>query len=294
MNFSDLSYVLITPARNEEEYIEKTINSVVSQSMLPKKWVIVSDGSTDRTEAIVKDYLDNYTWMELIVLPAHRDRQFAAKVSAFNAGYQRLKEISYNVIGNLDADISFENDYFEFLMEKFAEIHKLGVAGTPFVEEGTHYDYRFTNIEHVSGACQMFRRECYENIGGYIPIKGGGIDWVAVTTARMKGWKTRTFTEKKCYHHKKMGTGNTSALMSHFKHGQKDYYLGGHPLWEIFRTIYQMSKKPFFLGGLFLFVGYSWALITKAERPIPMDIIKFHRSEQMQRLNNAINKIFKK
>ncbi len=294
MNFSDLSYVLITPARNEEEYIEKTINSVVSQSMLPKKWVIVSDGSTDRTEAIVKDYLDNYTWMELIVLPAHRDRQFAAKVSAFNAGYQRLKEISYNVIGNLDADISFENDYFEFLMEKFAEIHKLGVAGTPFVEEGTHYDYRFTNIEHVSGACQMFRRECYENIGGYIPIKGGGIDWVAVTMARMKGWKTRTFTEKKCYHHKKMGTGNTSALMSHFKHGQKDYYLGGHPLWEIFRTIYQMSKKPFFLGGLFLFVGYSWALITKAERPIPMDIIKFHRSEQMQRLNNAINKIFKK
>ena len=71
----------------------------------------------------------------------------------------------------------------------------------------THYDYRFTNIEHVSGACQLFRRACFEEIGGYFPIKGGGIDWTAVTTARMIGWQTRTFTDKTCLHHRPMGTG---------------------------------------------------------------------------------------
>jgi len=194
-------YVLITAARNEEAYIEKTIQSVVSQTILPKRWVIVSDGSTDRTDEIVSQYLAGNPWIELLRrMPEHRDRHFAAKVHCFNAGYARVKDVKYDVIGNLDADISFEEDYFEFLLNKFAENPRLGVAGTPFVEDsGQVYNYKFTNIEHVSGACQLFRHECFEAIGGYIPIKGGGIDWVAVTTARMKGWKTKTFTEKNLF-----------------------------------------------------------------------------------------------
>lgn len=245
---NNLSYVLITPARNEEASIEKTIQSVVSQTVLPGKWVIVSDGSTDRTDEIVKKYVSGHSWIELIRMPEHRDRQFAAKVSAFNAGYGKVKDVKYDIIGNLDADITFGKDYLEFLLGKFAENSELGVVGTPFVEEGKHYDYRFTNIEHVSGACQLFRRECFEEIGGYIPIKGGGIDWTAVTTARMKGWKTRTFTEKVCHHHRKMGTGNTSAIMTWFRQGRKDYFLGNHPFWEIFRVVYQMTKKPVVIG----------------------------------------------
>ena len=118
-----------------------------------------------------------------------------------------MRNLQFDVIGNLDADISFESDYFAFLMARFAEAPRLGVAGTPFVEEGRRYDYRFSSIEHVSGACQLFRRECFADVGGYMPIKGGGIDWVAVTTARMMGWQTRTFTEKNCLHHRPMGTG---------------------------------------------------------------------------------------
>ena len=286
-----LKYVLITPARNEEAYIEKTLQSVISQTVLPRKWVIVSDGSTDSTDDIVKKYMAGNTWIELIRMPEHGDRQFAAKVYAFNAGYEKIKDTSYNIIGNLDADISFPKDYFEFLLRKFAENSQLGVAGTPFVEGASHYDYRFTNIEHVSGACQLFRRECFEEIGGYVPIKGGGIDWTAVTTARMKGWKTRTFTEKVCFHNKKMGTGNSSALMSWFRHGRKDYFLGGHPLWQLFRTIYQMSKKPYFIGGLLLFFGYNWAYISRVERPISKKLMKFIRREQMQRLKQRFLKL---
>jgi glycosyltransferase involved in cell wall biosynthesis len=289
MNPKNFSYVLITPARNEEAYIEKTIQSVISQTVLPEKWVIVSDGSTDRTDEIVQKYVPGYSWIELIRMHEHRDRQFAAKVSAFNAGFDKTGDTRYDIIGNLDADISFEEGYFEFLMEKFAGDSSLGVAGTPFVEEGSHYDYRFTNIEHVSGACQMFRRECFANIGGYVPIKGGGVDWTAVTTARMKGWKTRTFTEKVCQHHKKMGSGNHGEFAALFKHGKKDYFLGGHPLWQVFRSVYQMTKKPYLLGGSLLFLGYLWALITRTERPISKELMKFHRGEQMQRLK----KVFK-
>ena len=111
------SYVLITPARNEEAYIEKTIQSLISQTILPQKWVIVSDGSNDGTDEIVRRYMDKnkYKWIELVRMPEHRDRQFAAKVHCFNAGYQKVKDLEYSIIGNLDADISFENDYFEFL-----------------------------------------------------------------------------------------------------------------------------------------------------------------------------------
>ena len=288
-----LKYVLITPARNEEAYIEKTIKSVVSQTILPEKWVVVSDGSTDRTDDIMKQYMAENSWIEFIRMPEHRDRQFAAKVNCFSAGYQKLNNTDYDIIGNLDADISFEKDYFEFLLTKFAEIPQLGVAGTPFVEGSSHYDYRFTNIEHVSGACQLFRRKCFEEVGGYIPIESGGIDWTAVTTARMKGWTTRTFVEKTCLHHRKIGTGNTSALMTSFRQGEKDYFLGNHPLWEIFRTLYQMARKPFIIGGSLLFFGFAWAGLKRVKRPISTKLVEFIRREQMKRLKTKICGAFK-
>jgi poly-beta-1,6-N-acetyl-D-glucosamine synthase len=280
-------YVLITPARNEKENIPRLIGSMISQTLLPLKWVIVSDGSTDGTDEIVKKYLPDYPWIELLRMQERKERHFAGKVMAFNAGYEKVKHLPYDIIGNLDADISFSPDYFEFLIAKFHDDPMLGCAGTPFVEGGKHYDYRYTNIEHVSGACQLFRKKCFEDIGGYIPIKGGGIDWTAVTMARMKGWKTRTFTEKTCLHHRKMGTGNTTPIMAWFRHGKKDYFLGNHPLWEVFRTLYQMTKQPYILGGILLFTGYIMGFLSRMERPISKDLLKFVRNEQMDRLKQT-------
>ena len=283
-----MKYVIITPARNEERSIGKTICSMIGQAVKPQKWVIVSDGSTDRTDEIINQFIRENRWITLVRLPEHQGRHFAAKVYAFNAGYELVKDLNYDIIGNLDADISFGPDYFSFLLSKFEENPCLGVAGTPFVENGRHYDYRFTNIEHVSGACQLFRRECFEEIGGYVPVQRGGIDWVAVTTARMKGWKTRTFTEKICYHHRKMGTGNANALMTWFRQGQKDYYLGNHPLWEIFRGSYQMTKKPVVCGGTLILLGYATAWFKRMKRPISEELLQFVRAEQMHRLKQAL------
>jgi len=279
-----LKYVLITPARNEQQYIRRTLESVATQTQPPERWVIVSDGSTDGTDEIVAEFAQRFAWIQLLRMPETRDRSFAAKVDCFNAGLRELPSSSFDVIGNLDADISFDSQYFEFLMRKFAESPRLGVAGTPFVEHGRHYDYRFTNIEHVSGACQLFRRECFAAIGGYIPIKGGGIDWTAVTTARMKGWQTRTFTEKTCLHHRPMGTGSAGQIRGIFRHGQKDYYLGGHPIWQAFRSAYQFARPPYIVGGACLLAGYVWAAIQHADRPIPVELVEFHRKEQMTRL----------
>src|SRR5215831_13394887 len=282
------SYILITPARNEAQFIEQTIRSVIAQTIRPVKWIIVSDGSTDGTDEIVTQFLAEYPWIELVRMPERRDRQFAAKAHCFNAGFQRVGECSYEVIGNLDADITFEKDYLEYLLGKFAQDPDLGVAGTPFAEGRESYDYRFTSVEHVSGACQLFRRECFEEVGGYRPIKGGGIDWVAVTTARMKGWRTRSFIEKFCYHHRPMGTASSGKLRAWYKLGRQDYYLGGHPLWELFRSCLQMKNKPYIFGGLLLLTGFAWAFMTRTKKLIDQDLIVFHQKEQMRRLRQAL------
>lgn len=278
------SYVLITPARNEAAFIELTLKSMAAQTVKPLKWVIVSDGSTDRTDEIVRSYLADNPWIELLRLPERQERHFGGKVMAFNAGWERVKGLPYAIIGNLDADISFDSDYFEFLLPKFAENPQLGVAGTPFTEGKGTYDFRYTSIEHVSGACQLFRRECFDDVGGYVPVKGGGIDHIAVITARMKGWKTRSFPEKVILHHREIGTAQHSTWKARFRTGAQDYALGSHLLWELSRTVYQLRKRPYVTGGLMLLAGYLWSLLRRVARPVSSELVQFRRREQMARL----------
>ena len=288
-----LSYVLITPARNEEALIGNTILSVKAQTIRPLRWIIVSDGSTDKTDEIVLAHAARNDWIELVRMPEHRDRQFAAKANAFNAAYERLEPLRFDLIGNVDADITFDPGYFAFLLDRFMELPDLGVAGTPFVEDISKpelhtYAHDGANLDHVSGACQIFRRECFEAIGGYVPIRGGAIDWIAVTTARMKGWRTRTFLEQVCHHHRKIGTANHSTLTVRFHYGRKAYYVGGHPVWEVLRGIFQMRSSPLILGGLYFIAGYIWSSIIRMDRPVSVELIKFHRHEQMSRLRKLL------
>jgi len=286
MNNRPMPYVLITPARNEATFIEKTIQSVTKQTVLPVRWVIVNDGSTDDTSSIVRPYLADHRWIELVDLPVRRERNFAAKVYAFNAGQERVKDLEYEIIGNLDADVSLDEDHFEFLLHEFAKSPRLGVAGTIFEEHGGYSSGTdsFEGRNHVSGQCQIFSRSCFEEIGGYRANKAGGIDWMAVTTARMMGWTTRSFREKSFFHYRAMGTAERGRLASGFSYGEKDYYLGGHPVWEIFRVAYRMTKRPYLLDGVALGSGYLWALLRRTERPVSNELMRFHRKEQMEKL----------
>jgi glycosyltransferase involved in cell wall biosynthesis len=262
---------------------------MIKQTMPPERWVIVNDGSTDQTSNIVRKYLPDHPWIELVDLPVRKERHFAAKVYAFNAGLEKVKDLGYEVIGNLDADVTLDADHFEFLMAKFRSDPGLGVAGTIFKEDGYSSETdSFEGQNHVSGQCQIFRRRCFEEIGGYYPNKAGGIDWMAVTTARMMGWKTRSFREKSFFHHRSLGTAERGRYASTFSYGEKDYYLGGHPVWELFRVAYRMTKRPYLFDGLALGAGYLWALVRRVKRPVSKDLMRFHRKEQMQKLRGIL------
>jgi poly-beta-1,6-N-acetyl-D-glucosamine synthase len=282
------AYAIVSASRNEEAYIEKTLESVVSQTVLPRKWVIVSDGSTDRTDEIISRYAANHDWIELVRLPPRSERSFAAKAHCFNLGFRMVRDLECDVIANLDTDVSFGEDFFETLLKKFSEMPNLGVAGTPYREDGRDISRRLFYDEHyVHGQCQLFRRACLEQIGGYVPIKTGGLDVVAVVTAKMFGWEARSFPERIFVHHRKMASAESNVLVARFRYGQKDYRLGSHPLWEVARALYQMTNRPYGLGGLLLLSGYVWTYLRGEERPVSEEFVRFRRSEQMRRLRDA-------
>ncbi len=283
------TYVLITPARNEARLIEQTIQSVVTQTVRPVKWVIVSDGATDGTDDIVNSYAVQHDWIELVRIPERVERSFAGKAAAFNQGYARVAGLKYEVIGNLDADITFEEDYFAFLMGKFAENPRLGVAGTPYREENASHDVQFMSPTHVSGACQMFRRECFEEIGGYRPIRSGGIDLIALLSAQAKGWQTWRFDEKACFHHRNVGSGDHAGIFRRlWNRGKKDYLLGSHAGFEIFRAAYQMKSRPLVIGGVLMLAGYGWSMLSGLERTMPEELIELRQRDQIRRLKDVL------
>ena len=198
-------YVLLTAARNEAAYIEGTLRAVLAQSRKPRRWVIVSDGSTDETDQIVRNYASQ---ADFIVFARRDDGSggvdFARKVQALRHGYEMLEGLPYDFIGNLDADVTFEADYFETLLGEFHKNPKLGIAGGMIFEplNGRFMPRYLSEPQYVPGAVQLFRRACFDQVGGYALSRCGGEDTIAVVTARMKGWETRSVPGLQVFHHK--------------------------------------------------------------------------------------------
>jgi glycosyltransferase involved in cell wall biosynthesis len=290
-----VNYVLITSARNEETFISQTLASVVAQTQLPKRWIITDDGSSDHTGEIVAEYAQKFPWIQLVRNPKRDGRNFAAKAENVNAALAQMKDLEFDVLGNLDADTSFAPDYMKFLMRKFSDDPKLGVAGTPFTQDGGYDSARdsFEGENYVAGPVQLFRRDCFREIGGYVANPAGGVDWIAVMEARLKGWRVHSFAEKRFHHFRSMGTAERGEVKALFSYGEKDYYLGGSPVWQMFRVIYRLAKKPYIVGGLALCGGYCWAAARRVKRPVSNELMRFHRADQMKKLKAIFRSVFK-
>jgi len=279
-----LGYIVITPARNEGKYIEKTLLSMVSQTIAPKVWVIVDDASTDNTADLIKDYARRYEWIHYVAKSMRDGSYFSSMVSTWNYGYRETIEEKYEIIGKLDADYSFGPDYYMLLLEEFKRNPKLGIAGGGLIDshDGRHTPQR-NPIEQVPGGHQTFRRKCFEDIGGLRDIPQGGDDTVAVTMARLRGWETRIFTDLPIYHLKPANIAYGGSLNRNYQMGVRDYCLGSHPVFEILKCLRRSLDTPLILGVVSRFVGFWSAVFSGIDGKVPHEARMFLRYEQLSR-----------
>jgi len=288
---SQRRYILMTAARNESDNIGRTIESVVQQTILPTRWAIVSDASTDGTDDIVREYAKKYPWIELISLPGSNKRSFGAKVRALENAFNAVRNTPSDFIGILDADITFDPDYYERVIGIFEADARLGVCGGQYYNKvGNGFRKAISHPTHVPGAVQLFRRSCYEEIGGYQPIRTAGEDTVAEVRVRMNGWTTRSLPELVVWHHRRAGTGGGMGfLKAQYKLGIMDYNLGYHPVFMMVKSVSRLRESPYILSSLFRTCGFLRALLTLMRRDVSSEFVVFLRHEQWERLKALIH-----
>jgi hypothetical protein len=285
------SYVLTTAAYNEEANIGKTIASVVAQTVRPARWVIVSDGSSDRTDAIVREQSAGQEWIRFLRVERAPGRSFGSKVRALHAGSRLLEDIRCEFVGNLDADVSIPPEYFEHLLEKFEARPGLGIAAGFVYEEkdGEFANRRSNRTYSVAHAGQLVRQECYQAIGGYAVLEYGGEDWHAQVSAQMRGWEVEAFPELRIFHHRHTGEGD-NLLRHKFRQGRMDYSLGSDPLFEVLKCLERLPEKPLIIGNLARLSGYFWSAARRDRKPVADEFVAFLRAEQRKKVAGLVRR----
>jgi biofilm PGA synthesis N-glycosyltransferase PgaC len=288
---ADRAYVLMTAAHNEEVFIEQTIRSVLSQTQLPRRWMIVSDGSTDRTDEIVENYARQNDFIRFLRLVRPPGRNFGSKVAALQKGSKLLTDADFAFIGNIDADVCVEPTYFADLIDHFARYPMLGLASGFVCEEkaGEFRSRRSNRVHSVPHAAQLVRRECYETIGGYAVLPHGGEDWYAQTCAKMNGWEIEAIPELSVFHHRHTGAAG-GLLRAQFRLGRLDYSLGSDPSFEIFKCLGRFGEGPLFVGSLVRLAGFCWSYGCRGKRPVSSEFVAFLRSEQRSKVRALFHK----
>lgn len=265
--------------------IEKTITSVIAQTIRPLKWVIVNDASTDRTREIVERYAMAHGFIQLVNVERSAGRHFGNKVRAFNLGLNEAGKMDFDFIGNLDADISFEANYYESILGEFEKDPKLGLAGgMVHTRVGETHVSQEVALDSVAGAVALFRWVCFDQVGGYMLMPNGGEDSAAEISARMRGWKTRTFPMYRVLEHRLTGSAVARPLTARVNEGRRMYSLGYSCCFFGFRCIYRALEKPRLLGSVAALFGFLDSMIRRHPVILPPEVVHFLRSEQKQKL----------
>lgn len=281
-------YALFTAAKNEQQFIGETVEGVLAQTIQPEKWVIVSDGSSDDTDRIVLRYGSKHDFIKLIRREGERNRNFSSKVNAMRTGYTALRSVRCDYIGNLDADIALDKDYYEAILAKFTAFPSLGIAGGIIRERaGSRHRDQKISLDSVAGAVQLFRVECFEQAGGYMPQFFGGEDAEIEIKARMNGWMVRTFPEIKALHLRSLGDAQ-GMLRRRFHQGKMFYSLGYHPLFFLFRNFYKMFQSPPLIGGIMEMLGFCQSVFLNRPRTMPREVVQFLRNEQRDKMRRLM------
>ena len=276
-------YVIISPVRDEEEHIERTVQSVLRQTIRPVEWVTVNDGSRDQTGRILDDYASREPWIR----PVHRrDRGYRKSgtgvMEAFYDGYSALQTREWDFLVKLDGDLSFAESYFALCFERFQKNPKLGVAGGTILCQGTNGLQPERSHEfHVRGATKIYRRECWEAIGGL--LRQTGWDTLDEVKANMLGWETLSFADITLVQHRDTGAADGTWKTS-VKNGRANYICGYHPLFMLLKCAKRFFQKPFVIGAVGLMTGYVSGYLLHIPRADDERTIRYLREQQLRRL----------
>jgi hypothetical protein len=278
-----VKYVVITPVRDEEKHVEATITAVTSQSILPTGWIIVDDGSTDKTAEIVRHSASLFPWIHLVYRPNRGARKSGGGViEAFYDGYKEIQRDDWEFIVKLDGDLTFSTDYFEKCFEHFESEPTLGVGGGDIYHDlGGTSTLEVNPKFHVRGATKIYRRACWEAIGGL--CQAPGWDTIDEVKANMLGWKSHSFGELHIAHHRLTGTAD-GVLRDRMKHGVACYFSGYHPLFLVASCLSRLIQKPYVAGSAAIGYGFLKGYWTRMPRVNDTDLIKYLRTQQLRRL----------
>ena len=280
-----VQYIVITPVRDEAAYVEKTLQAVVSQTIRPKQWVIVDDGSTDGTDRLLDEKTKDIPWISVV----HRqNRGFRAAgggvVQAFYAGYDCLDDDQWDYVVKLDADLSFAPDFFERCFKCFDDDPALGIGGGLVckIEDGeTKVDSLGDPPFHVRGATKIYRRACWDKLHPLLAAPGW--DTIDEVKANMLGWTTRTFNEIELIQHKPTG-GADGNWRNWVKNGKANYITGYHPLFMLAKCAKRAFKKPYFVESFALLYGFCSSFLKQIPRFPEPDVINYLQDQQLKRL----------
>lgn len=283
-----MRYVLMTAAKNEAAFIERPLEAVVRQTVLPLRWIIVSDGSMDDTDRIVKRYASRHPFIEFIRREGIAKREFGSKSMAIQQAYERVKELSFDYVGNLDADISFGPSYYEQTLGFLEQNPKTGlVTGRRYDRCGRKFKPMPPNM--ITGAVQLFRRQCWEKIGGYLTLRYGGEDTVAALMVAMKGWKVECLEEAEVFHHRETGIGQGGFYRRHLNEGAQAHATGYHPVFYLAMMVRDAVLRATPFGNASSLLGYAIAACKAQDRVVPEELVRYVRRDQMQKLGNRFS-----
>ena len=280
-----VSYVVVSPVRNEGKHLQLTIDSMVRQSVQPTRWIIVNDGSTDDTGRIAAAAAAAHSWIEVVDRTDRGFRQAGGGViDAFYDGYRLVENQLADFLVKLDGDLSFAPDYFARCFAHFAGDSRLGIAGGIIcsnaggtVDVESKVDPKF----HVRGATKIYRQECWRAIGGL--LHSPGWDTMDEVKANMLGWTTRTLPDLPVIHHRPTGAAY-GVWKDRVKNGRGCYIMGYHPLFMFLKCLSRMAEKPYVVSGFGLWFGFVEGYVKRLPQIKDPPLIKYFRQQQMNRL----------
>jgi poly-beta-1,6-N-acetyl-D-glucosamine synthase len=277
------SYVVVSPIRDEEQHIESTIHSMIRQTVLPKEWIIVDDGSTDATGRIIDEYASRYPWIQVVHRPDRGYRKAGGGViEAFYAGYRTVTCSDWDFLVKLDGDLTFESTYFEECFREFDRDRVLGVGGGVicYLVEGQRI-LEGAPTFHVRGATKIYRKACWNEIGGLLLAPGW--DTFDEIKANSLGWATRSFKDLHLLHHRETGSADGS-WPTCIKYGRANYICGYHPLFMLCKVVVRLREKPYIFGSMCMMYGFLTGYLKRIPRVDDQKTIAYLRRQQFNRL----------